>query len=296
MNEELENLALLDALPDHITVGGGQMLKATPVTEGRDRFVYIEASNQMRDLQGEIVLAKALAESADYYLKFGNLDLEHYTQIGAKKGIPNYESFEIGRPIEVRVQNDVTFVKGQIFCGQGPAAERANQFWSSITDISPPQRWYPSVGGGVADKGVGTDARGNKVAVIRQVRWTNIGFSKTPVNPTLSTISTSAFGPLAKSWGAAMLLKGLEAGGGSDVATLTGGAALRVQSLDQQLMSYVDFRDQFASLIHGGEVKTMTQPGLIQAAQERFDLPAEAAADYIERFLTDLQSALQEKR
>ncbi|MCE3605750.1 hypothetical protein LXA47_19380 [Massilia sp. P8910] len=294
MEFDRDTTALFDTLPSFLEVGG-MMLKATPQTEGGHRFIYIEASNEMKDQQNEIVLAKALADSADYYLKFGNLDIDHYTQIGAKRGIPNYESFEIGRPVAVRIENDATFVKGEIFAGEGPAAERANQFWSSITDISPPQRWYPSVGGAVTGKGVAVDdLTKSKVGVITAVRWTNIGFSKTPVNANLPTVSTSAFGPLAKSWGA--MFKGLEAGGGSDVATLTGGAAMRVQSLDRQVMSYTDFRDQFANVVRSGEVKEMSQSGFVRAAKERFDLPAAHAAKYVEQFLTDLKAALKEKR
>jgi hypothetical protein len=294
MDQDRDNELLENSLP-HFLEAGGMMLKATPMAEGRDRFIYIEASNELKDQQGEKVLAKALADSADYYLKFGNLDIDHYTQIGAKRGIPNYESFEIDRPVAVSIADGVTFVKGQIFTGEGPAAERANQFWSSITDINPPQRWYPSVGGAISDKGVEIDPlTKSRVAVIRKVRWTNIGFSKTPVNASLPTISTAAFGPLAKSWGA--MLKGLEAGYGSDSASLAGGAAMRVQSLDKQLMSYMDFRDQFSNAIRNGDVNEMTQAGFISAAQQRFDLPADTAEKYVERFLTDLQAALKEKR
>lgn len=294
MNFDRDDTALIDSLPSHLEVGG-MMLKATPKTEGGRRFIYIEASNEIKDQQSEIVMAKALADSSDYYLKFGNLDIDHYTQIGAKRGIPNYASFEIGRPLAVRIDRDITFVKGEVFSGEGVAAEQANLFWSSITDIDPPQRWYPSVGGAVTGKGVAIDElTKSKVAVVTSVRWTNIGFSKTPVNASLPTVSTVAFGPLAKSWGA--MLKGMEAGYGSDSAALTGGAALRVQSLDRQLMSYMDFRDQFANAIRNGEVKEMTQAGFIKVVQERFDLPAAHAAKYVERFLTDLQAALKEKR
>jgi len=283
---------LLDALPSHLAVGG-MLLKATPAMEGGRRFVYIEASNEMRDQQGERVMAKALAESAEYYLKFGNLDLDHYTQIGAKRGIPDYPAYEIGVPIAVRAEEGVTFVKGEIKTGEGPAALKANLFWSSLTDVSPPERWYPSIGGGVAARSIEIGADGSRVGVITAVRWTNIGFSKTPVNDTLSTVSTTAFGPLAKSWGA--MFKGLEAGGGSDVATLTGGAALRVQSLGKKLV-YTQFRDEFASLIRGGGFAVTDIASLNEAAHKRFGLPAATAARYVQRFLTDLQLALTKEQ
>jgi len=280
---------LLAALPTHLAVGG-MLLKATPATEGAERFVYIEASNEVKDQQGEKVLAKALGNSADYYLKFGNLDIDHYTQIGAKRGIPDYMAYEIGMPVSVRIEKGTTFVKGRIKAGEGPAALKANLFWSSLTDVNPPERWYPSVGGAVTGKSVELDSDGNKVGVVTAVRWTNIGFSKTPVNDHLQTVSTTAFGPLAKSWGA--MLKGLEAGYGTDSATLTGGAALRVQSLDKQLMSYWDFRDQFSNAIQSGSVGVSSQSELVAAAQQLFSIPAAAAARYVQRFLNDLQLAL----
>lgn len=286
---------LLEALPTHLAVGG-MMLKATPAIEAGERFIYIEASNELKDQQNERVLAKALAESADYYLKFGNLDLDHYTQIGAKRGIPDYPAYEIGVPVAVRIEGGTTFVKGQIKSGEGPAALKANLFWSSLTDVNPPERWYPSVGGAVMGKAIEIDAEGNKIGVITKVRWTNIGMSKTPVNDNLPSATTAAFGPLAKSWGS--MLKGLEAGYGTDSATLTGGAAMRGQSLDTQLMSYFDFRNQFANAIQMGSAgNTAQQSSLVEAAQKLFGLPAAYAARYVKRFLNDLQLALiKEKR
>lgn len=280
---------LLDAVPWHLSIS--DMLKATPVTEGADRFVYIEASNETVDQQGEVVLAKALEESAAYYLKFGNLDLDHYTQIGARAGIPNYELFEIGRPVDVRVSGGTTFVKGQIYAGSGPAAERANAFWSSLTDLSPPARWFPSVGGKVAGKQVVIDpATKAKRAVITKVRWTNIGFSKTPVNADLNTVSTVPFGALAKSLCAEGFdfVKAIEAGYGTDSAALAGGAALRKQSLDGSLHSYWDFRDRLAGMISRGEVRGGNPAELVLAAQDRLGLSPDKAAASVERFLHDL--------
>jgi len=224
---------LLDASPSFLSIG--DLFKAVPASEGSKRFVYLEASNQSRDLQGEVLLAKALEDSADYYTKFGNLDLEHFTQIGAKNGIPNYESYEIGKPVSVRFDGTKTFVKGHIVSGTGVAAEKANLFWSSLTEITPAKDWYPSVGGTVMGKRISIDPKsGERYPVIDKVRWTNIGFSRTPVNTDLATVSTVPFGILAKCWGPAGIdmRKSLAAGYGTDSAKLTGGSALGRQSLD----------------------------------------------------------------
>jgi len=289
-----EDRGLLDAVPSYLSIN--QMLKASPVVEGVDRFIYLEASNESLDQQNEIVLAKALEDSAAYYLKFGNLDIDHFTQIGAKAGIPNYELFEIGRPVDVAVRDGTTFVKGQIYSGSGPAAERANSFWSSLTELNPPARWYPSVGGSVIAKSVIIDPETKaKRAVINKVRWSNIGFSKTPVNANLATVSTLPFGALAKSLCAEGFdfMKAIEAGYGTDSAALSGGGALRKQSLESNLLSYWDFRDHLAEAIRKKRVSGARPAELVNFARKQFGMPADTAAASVERFLSDLQRGLK---
>lgn len=300
MNQDIlsrEDEALLDAVPSYLSIT--QMLKATPTVESGDRFIYLEASNEAVDQQGEVVLAKALADSSGYYLKFGNLDIDHFTQIGAKAGIPNYELFEIGRPVSVTVRDGRTFVKGQVYAGSGPAAEKANAFWSSLVDVSPPARWYPSVGGAVIGKSIVIDpATREKRALINKVRWSNIGFSKTPVNANLATVSTVPFGALAKSWGATGFdfAKAIEAGYGTDSAALAGGAALRKQSLERGLLSYWDFRDDLAARIRSGEVKSFKPAELVKAAQRIYGMSVDIAAASVGRFLGDLQNSTRKDR
>jgi hypothetical protein len=289
--------ALLDAVPGYLSIT--QMLKATPATEGGERFIYIEASSEGVDQQNEVILAKALGSSSDYYLKFGNLDIDHYTQIGAKSGIPNHELYEIGRPVSVTQRDGRTFVKGQIYSGTGPAAEKANAFWSSITEINPPARWYPSVGGSVMAKSVAVDPdTGNKHVVINSVRWTNIGFSKTPVNANLATVSAVPFGALAKSFhsGGFDLAKALEAGYGTDSASLEGGAALRKQSIQKGVLSYWDMRDDLSRRIKSGQFKTISPTALVEAAQNIYGLPPDRAAAMVGRFLGDLDNNLKRKK
>lgn len=289
-----EEQRLLDAVPNYLSVTS--LLKATPVTEGEDRFVYFEASNEAVDQQGEIVLAKALEESASYYLKFGNIDIDHISQIGAKAGIPNYELFEIGRPIDVRIDSGSTFVKAQIYRGNGVAAENANAFWSSVTDLTPPKRWYPSVGGSVISKSIVIDPDTKaKKAVINKVRWTNVAVSRTPVNSNLSSVSTVPFGALAKSWGGVGfdLVKALEAGYGTDSAQLSGGGAMRKQSLEPNLLSYWDFRDQLADAIRKKKVSGGKPAELVDFARRAFGMAVDEAAASVERFLNDLQRGLK---
>lgn len=289
---------LLDRVPDYLCIT--QMLKATPSVEAGERFIYLEASNEARDQQGEVVLAKALEESADYYLRYGNLDLDHLTQLGPKAGIANYALFEIGRPVEVKVSGGKTLVKGQIYKGEGPVAEKANQFWSSLIDLNPPQRWYPSVGGAVMEKGMDIDPKtGAKHAIIKRVRWTNIGFSKTPVNQTVPTVTTVPFGALAKCWGplGLDLNKAMEAGYGTDSAQLTDGGALRKQSLHGSPMNYFDMRDKIAGAIRKGSVgKNPGAKELVNFASSNFGVSLDEAAETVERFMRDLKTGINRRK
>ncbi len=279
--------------PDFICIS--QMLKATPVEEGGERFIYLEASNEALDQQNEVVLSKALEASADYYLQYGNIDLDHLTQVGAKAGISDYNLYEIGRPVDVRVDGTRTFVKGQIFSGVGPAADKANQFWNSITGVNPPQRWYPSVGGAVLEKATDIDPESHaKRSLVTKVRWTNIGMSKTPVNSQVPTATTIPFGVLAKCWGSQGLdlTKALSAGYGTDSANLTEGAALRQQSLYGSPINYWDFRDQLSAVLLGKEIKHPTASRLMNFAVTHFNVERDEAAQQVERFMHDMKTNL----
>ena len=294
---------LLAGIPDYLSIGN--MLKATPHVSGGQRIVYFEASNEGVDQQDEVIAAKALAESAEYFKRYGNIDIDHYTLIGkpdpakGRPGIPGCELYEIGRPLDVRQDGKTTFVKAEIYSGAGPAAQRANDFWSSITDLNPPQRWYPSVGGSVLAKSVEVDARtGLRKAIVSKVRWNNIGVSKTPVNQHVGTCATIPLGAFAKSWGASGLdfAKALEAGYGTDSAALAGGGALRQQSLDHRIHSYFDFRNKLAEQMRsGGTAKNPGARELIEHAANKFSLAPDQAAEWVERFMRDLKNGLNKR-
>lgn len=280
------------------------MLKATPQVDGGQRIVYFEASNEGLDQQGEVIAAKALAESAEYFKRYGNIDIDHYTLIGkpnaeqGRPGIPGCELYEIGRPLDVRQTGGTTFVKSEIYSGTGPAAQRANDFWSSITDLNPPQRWYPSVGGSVLAKSVELDKNGMRKAIVKKVRWNNIGVSKTPVNQHVGTCATIPLGAFAKSWTSAGLdfAKALEAGYGTDAATLSGGAAMRKQSLDGVVQSYFDFRNKLAgSMRTGAAGKNPGARELVAFAGKQFGLSPDQAAEWCERFMRDLKNGLTKR-
>jgi hypothetical protein len=261
------------------------LAKATPHEEGGQRFLYLEASNEDKDRDGEVVLQKALAESANYYLRHGNVDLCHYTLIGLKHNIPNHLAYEVGKPVDVRFDTDRTFVKAELYQGESPMAQNANLVWDSLTKQNPPSRWYPSVGGKVLAKSAQIDHdTHDRFEVIEKVLWNNIALDRQPINSTVPEASNTPIGLFAKSLNA-YVVKALEAGGSTDVATLTGGGALGVQSLDTNPVSYYDRRDKIASLLLGG---TLNPDNIRQAAIDLFGLSAAEATDFTNHFLTDI--------
>lgn len=294
----------LDVVARDVFLSIPDLLKATPSEEGDHRYLYLEASNEARDYQGEVVQAKALQESAEYFQRYGNLDIQHRSIIGLANGDPEYHLHEIGRPIEVKADGTRTFVKGEIFQGETPVAKCANDFWDSLTKLRPAQRWYPSVGGKIkaVEKRLDPKTR-EPTRHITQVIWSNIGFSRTPVNPAVESVRTVPFGVLAKCWGAdgfdldaaVGMTKALEAGYGTDSATLTGGAALRTQSLNGAPQSYEDFRERLAKALRDGTVSAHAR-AMLEHATEKWALPPELAGEYVERFFGDLKDGLKGKR
>lgn len=309
---------LLASVPDFLTVGA--LLKATPVEEGGRRLLYMEASKETSDQVGETVLAKALADQRDFYLKYGNIDIDHYTVIGAKHGIPDYLTYEIGKPLDVAQRDGRTFVKAELYQsagrlgGSGPMVEKANMVWDSMTKLQPPQRWYPSVGGGVLNKSIRLDGNGNRRVVIDKVRWTNTCVSKTPAHGEVSGVSTVPMEVFAKCLGAAgtvdwTMAKSLTAGYGTDSATFEGGAALRKESFDgsqrarRDGINYWQFREWIAGQLRGGKVASSTGKGpdavsLVAHTMRHFGdaLDQDQAAEFVERFVRDLGTGLGRRR
>lgn len=276
------------------------MLKATPAQEGSRRFIYLEASREARDQQNEMVLAKALEDSADHYLKFGNIDIDHKSMPAVAKmhDIDRPELWEVGSPVDVRVDGISTFVKAELFTGDTPLAERANMVWDSMTKLHPPRKWYPSVGGKVLAKSIQIDPKnGDKIGVVSSVRWSNVAISQQPVNQHVGGVATIPFGALAKSWGAGGfdMAKALEASYGTDAAGKVGGAAFGQQSLDtgaRAPKSYFDFREKLAAALQRGAVKSQSPNGLVEFCAGNFGLSLHDSAEWVDRFLIDLKSGL----
>ena len=294
MNREEQ---LLTGMPEYLSIE--MMLKATPVQEGGKRFIYLEASREARDLQNDVVLAKALEDSADHYLKFGNIDIDHKSMPAVAKmhGIDNPEMWEIGAPVDVRISGASTFVKAQLFTGATDLAKNANMVWESMTALNPPRKWYPSVGGKILAKSDRIDGdTGDKYGVVSGVRWTNVAISQQPVNQHVGGIQTIPFDVLAKCWSAAGgldMAKALEASYATDAAGKTGGAAFGAQSLDTGAPhSYFDFRNLLARAMKNGAIKARSTGDLVRYSTQNYSLNAEEAAEWVARYLGDLKAGI----
>lgn len=274
-------------IPDFIQFGGwgSALLKATPSEDGGRRYLFMEASNEDVDRDGEVVLQKALADSADFYLRHGNVDISHFTIRGPKMGMADYMQYEIGRPLDVRLDGRRTFVKCELYRGDSPMARNANLVWDSLTRQSPPARWYPSVGGSVvsASKRMHPMTKA-MTAVVDKVIWNNLALDRCPVNATVPEVSSVPIGVFQKSMGG-FVLKGLTAGYGTDSAALTGGAAIRQQSLDHRVHSYFDFRDRAAEHLLARKGKNPGTSDLLDFAKS-LGLSDDESAEFVERFCT----------
>lgn len=266
---------LLADIPDFLSVQ--TLLKASPSEEGGGRFLYFEASNEDTDHQNEVVLQKALKASTDYYLRHGNIDISHYTILGPKSGIPNFMEYEVGKPIAVSMDGSRTFVKAQLYTGSSPMARNANMVWDSLTKQNPPSSWFASVGGAVLSKSIKIDPKTNdRVAVVDAVRWNNTALDRCPVNKTVGHVSVAPIGTFAKSLGGFVINKSLTAGYNTDSATMTGGDALRIQSLDG-VSSYFDFRNKLSGAIMCRDQKLQTAAGMIDFSIKKFSLSPDEA-------------------
>jgi hypothetical protein len=273
--------------------------KATPSEEGGHRYLYLEASDETVDLQQEKILQSALADSAEYFQRHGNIDISHYTLIGMKHNIPNHLEYEIGRPREVGLGNKgKTFVKAELYQGDNGGtsaqAKNADMVWNSLTKQKPAMTWYPSVGGSILDRVPAVDPETNqRIAVVRKVRWCNIGLDRMPVNKTVPEVSLAPIGTFAKSFGAFVsFAKALTAGYGTDSAQLSQGAALRKQSLAGVPASYEDFRERLAKHLLKSRDRNLDAHELIDHSVNALRLDPANASDWVERFMCDLHTGL----
>lgn len=181
------------------------------MADGR-RLVEVECSNEEVDAEGDIILQSALMDAAPSFIKTGHLDLEHYSEIGARIGIQNPSSWIVGRPTEVKnIGNGRTSVVGEIMRSLDgridPTVNKYDEFWKTL-ETDPPVRWRASIYG-FPKADMVTDctkeACGDTGAtrfLVKGIDWRSLAFTRNPVNTSIKgwarIVSAKAFVEIMK--------------------------------------------------------------------------------------------------
>lgn len=178
---------------DAIILSFPTIIKAETGTEGQ-RIITVEASSEAVDSEGDVILQKALLDSAASFVKTGHIDIDHLSEIGYRLGITNPESFIIGRPIDVKDLGDGrTGVVAELMrSGDGKIDVKKNRFdavWESLQS-DPPVKWRASIygfptKGGTKDCGKDTCDSGATRYEVKSIDWRSLALTRNPVNTDL---------------------------------------------------------------------------------------------------------------
>ncbi len=184
----------MDTLPDDldgaVVAQLRAVVKARAPEQGR-RIIEVESSCEAVDLDGDVVLQQALLQSAGEFIARGHIDIDHLSEFGKRLGIPDPESYIIGRPLEVVDHGDGrTFVTAEISRGLD-GRSRADGVWDSLRQ-EPPVRWLASIYGFPTDiddcaaAGGACAATGASRFVIKAIDWRSLALTRNPKNTALT--------------------------------------------------------------------------------------------------------------
>jgi hypothetical protein len=168
------------------------VVKARTPSAAGERIVEVEASSEAVDAEGDIVLQKALLDSADEFIRAGHIDLEHISEIGHRIGIRDPSSYIVGRPLEVKdLGGKRTGVVSEIMRSKSGAFEpeqnKYDAFWKSLQS-EPPVKWSASIYGfptEIDDCSEKACTSGATRYVIKSINWRSLAFTRNPVNRSL---------------------------------------------------------------------------------------------------------------
>lgn len=189
------------------------IIKAKTDKEGR-RMVEVESSNEEVDSEGDVILQSALLDAGPAFIKTGNLDIDHISEIGSRYGIQNTASYIVGRPTEVKdIGKGRTSVVGEIMRsrdGHDPVKNRYDEFWDSLNS-DPPVNWRASIYGfptadGLIDcakAGPGEKTYGATRYLVKGISWRSLAFTRNPINDAIAgsarILTEKAFYEIVKS-------------------------------------------------------------------------------------------------
>jgi hypothetical protein len=236
--------------------------------EREERIIYLKAATEDLDLEEEITKSSAISESLPYFLEDGKLTYEHIT-----KENRHDPSLLIGEPIEARISpSGEFFCKGRLY--NNPKLEKAEAVWQLLLAKA---KLKASVGGFIKDRSrTFVKAIGREIDHITKLVLTHIAVTPFPVNQA-TQVQVVPFGEFAKSLflGAPdeqeALAKELVAGSGTDVAKLTGGRALTVSPLSEEMIDTAFCADLFKDFLREVDIESLDtdRKALIRRFRER---------------------------
>ena len=185
-----EEIAVNDVLDKAVVMRVPMIAKARPMTADGRRIIEVAASSETVDFDGDLVLQKALIDSAPGFLASGHLDLDHKSEFGMWMGIADPASYIVGRPLDVNVlPGGHTAVIGEISKSRdgsvNPAVNRYDELWLSLQAV-PEVKWYSSIYGFPTDIDDCSDGSctvpGVTRFVIKALDWRSLALTRTPKN------------------------------------------------------------------------------------------------------------------
>jgi hypothetical protein len=179
---------------DPIIIGFPTIVKAAIGADGQ-RLIELEASNENKDSEGDIILQKALLDAAPHYLQCGHIDIDHYSELGRNPaynylGIKDPDGWIIGVPTDVKdFGSGRTGIKAEIYKGKDgvsdPSKHKYDMFWESL-QTNPPARWFASIYGFPGPdtiKGGGDPYR----YLVKSFDWRSTAVTRNPINKNIES-------------------------------------------------------------------------------------------------------------
>lgn len=171
---------------------GNVVVKARKEDSSGKRIVEVQCSSEEVDAEGDVVLQKALLDSAASFVRSGHLDIDHLSEIGSRVGIRDPDSYIVGRPMEVTdLGGKKTGLVGEIMRSSdgvfSTEKNRFDAFWKSLQS-DPPVQWSASIYGFPGDVEDCTEkscSTGATRYVIKSLDWRSTAFTRNPVNQSL---------------------------------------------------------------------------------------------------------------
>lgn len=236
----------------------------------------VEASNENLDLQNQITLQSALEKSQEYFITNGVISDDHLHKTRNPDGsVETHKERIIGEPVSVRFdpKTKQTFVKGILYKG----IEAAKPYIDLLKNKS---RLVKASIGGIMPK-IKHNSDGSET--VTSFMWNDLALTCSPVN---WTVGSAKF---AKSMGLIDFCKSLEAGTGTDAATMADGRSLQSEDLEDETKKLLDVTD---GNIKGDDEeddleKSKDDKSIIHAVVKSIDNGDLSTIDEIEKALMD---------